>query len=196
MMVAICWGLLMAAVALRWSGPRLSDWRLQAIVAALLLLWALLPWPWGAGSWLSAYGGSLSVTSSVLALAALAQRFAGFGWPPRRELRGLCVVVLAVVVWFWPMSLGATAMDPYAWGYGDFRFSSALLVLGLAAWMLRAWFCCLLLVLAQFAYAGNLLPSDNLWDYLLDVWLVFWCLGWLIRDLRARRREAVQSASE
>ena len=53
---------------------------------------------------------------------------------------------------------------------------------GLAAWLLRAWYVLAMLVLAQFGLALELLASDNLWDYLLDVWLVFWAAGWLLRD--------------
>ncbi|MEQ9507999.1 MAG: hypothetical protein RLN92_03045, partial [Alloalcanivorax xenomutans] len=66
---------------------------------------------------------------------------------------------------------------------------------GEVAWLSRAYASCIILVVAQLAYAWRLLPSDNLWDYLIDPWLVFWASGWLIRDRllarRARQRLAV-----
>ena len=78
-----------------------------------------------------------------------------------------------------------------------------LLLIGLFAWMNRAYAPCVVLIAAQGAFYFNLLHSDNLWDYLIDPWLVFWATGWLVRDrlvvrrdVRAARRQAATSAGE
>ena len=71
------------------------------------------------------------------------------------------------------------------------------------AWMNRAYAPCVVLIAAQGAFYFNLLHSDNLWDYLIDPWLVFWATGWLVRDrlvvrrdVRAARRQATTRAGE
>lgn len=175
---------------LRDAGAR---WLLVAAVLGL----SLVPYPWGPVAWLRSYTGEFSITAVLLATVALLAHTSGQSWLTRRELRGFCLAVVLVAVWFYPMSLGATYLNPYEWGFGSYGLSSALLLAGLLAWLLRAWFCLAALVLAQFAYAAGLLPSDNLWDYLLDIWLAFWALGWLIRDgLRLwRERPSVQASS-
>ena len=78
-----------------------------------------------------------------------------------------------------------------------------LLLIGLFAWMNRAYAPCVVLIAAQGAFYFNLLHSDNLWDYLIDPWLVFWATGWLVRDrlvvrrdVRAARRQAATRAGE
>ena len=92
------------------------------------------------------------------------------------------------------MSMGSSYADPYALGFGDFVFSTALLLIGLLAWVTRAYASCLILVAAQCAFGAGWLASDNLWDYLIDPWLVCWAAGWLLRDrlLRARAMPAPQ----
>lgn len=109
---------------------------------------------------------------------------------PGEQQRMLSVTVLLVAVWFYPLSLGAAAPDPYALGFGDFRFSTALLLLGLAAWVSRAYALCLMLVLAQAAFHFRVLHSDNLWDYLLDPALVVYALVVLLRRPQPSAGEA------
>ena len=60
---------------------------------------------------------------------------------------------------------------------------------------MRAYATCLILVSAQLAFGADLLVSDNLWDYLIDPWLVLWAAGWLIRDrlLQARAMPAPET---
>ncbi len=172
--------LVYAAVLTRLLPMR--DRRLHLGLLGLVLALAWVPYPWGPVAWLASYTGEFSVTTVLLACTALAYRL---GWSPglaRSELRGLCLLVVGAAAVFYPLALGAAPLNPYEWGFGSYGFSSALLALGLAAWLLRAWYVLAMLVLAQFGLALELLASDNLWDYLLDVWLVFWAAGWLLRD--------------
>lgn len=195
MMAPLFSGLVAAAVLLRLTSPLITSPRSRVAILVLVLAWAWVPWPLGLHGWLESYMSYFSVTTALVALAALAWRLGGVTLIAEAQMRGLCVVVALVAVWFYPMSLGASPLDPYALGYGDFRFSSALLMLGLLAWLLRAWAACVILALGQLAYAAGLMPSDNLWDYLVDPWLALFAFGWLIRDGRKRLR-ASQPASE
>ena len=189
MSMALC--TVVVLLAWLWSlfGARVPDnWRWP--LALLLAVAMLLPWPWGVAHWLPAYLGQFSVVTVLLALDRLGRWFGPGGWLQDREVRKLAWLLPAVAVWFFPLSLGVTALDPYALGFGDFRLSTALLLLGLYFWIGRDYGLCLLLVAAQVAWRLELLPSDNLWDYLLDPWLVIWSLVWL-----ARRERVVSPAA-
>ena len=139
--------------------------------------------------------GLLSRNFGLLAVLAIQHRIVGHYWLPLKQLRGACMMLVLMALWFYPMSMGSSYTDPYALGFGNFQFSTALLLLGLLAWVLRAYATCLILVSAQLAFGADLLVSDNLWDYLIDPWLVLWAAGWLIRDrlLQARAMPAPET---
>lgn len=187
--------LVLVAVQLRMSAVLLSK-PARIVLALVVLVWALLPYPWGPAAWLLSYLSSFSVASGLLAVLAIKHRITGIYWLPQNQLRGACVLLVVLALWFYPASMGSTYLDPYALGYGDFTLSTILLLVGLAAWVMRAYASCLILVAAQLAFRFDLLASDNLWDYLLDPWLVCWAAGWLIRDrvLQSRSSGDGQSA--
>lgn len=184
--------LVLCAVVLRFAS--VLPVGVRAVLAVLVVVTALLPFPMGLAPWLLSYVSSFSVTSGLLALLAISHRLVGFRPMPEAQLRAACVMLVLLALAFYPMSLGTGYFDPYALGFGSFEMNTALLLLGLLAWVLRYYACCAVLVLAQFAYGAKLLASDNLWDYLLDPMLVGWAVGWLIRE-RASRNAAPASAS-
>jgi hypothetical protein len=161
----------------------------------LVFVWAVLPFPWGLAPWVNSYLAGFSISSGLLAVLAIQHRIVGHYWLPLKQLRGACMMLVLMALWFYPMSMGSSYTDPYALGFGNFQFSTALLLLGLLAWVLRAYATCLILVSAQLAFGADLLVSDNLWDYLIDPWLVLWAAGWLIRDrlLQARAMPAPET---
>lgn len=182
----IC-ALVLVAVQLRISAALLPR-NGRIVLAAVVFVWALLPFPWGPASWVLSYLAGFSVSTGLLALLAIQHRIVGHYWLPVGQLRGACILLVLLALGFYPMSMGSSYTDPYALGFGNFGFATALLLVGLAAWVLQAYACCLILVAAQLAFGAHLLASDNLWDYLIDPWLVFWALGWLVRDRALRRR--------
>jgi hypothetical protein len=180
--------LVYAAVLLKLLS--LNGARASAVVLIAALALAFVPYPWGPVAWLASYSGELSLTTVVLAASGLAVRAGWYAGPSRSELRGLCVLLAVTGALLYPLTLGVGRLNPYAWGFGSYPMSTALLLLGLGFWLLRWWHALAALVLAQFAAGRGLLASDNLWDYLLDLWLVLWAVGWLVADglrgLRAR----------
>lgn len=158
---------------------------------SLLVLLALLlaPWPHSPARWLWSFSGPLSLTSGLLALGVLVQAFGGQHWLPASEKRKLYLLLALFAPLFYVFALGFSAFDPYAAGYGDFRFSTALLLLGLWFWVGKDYALCLWLVSVQLAWRMDLLPSDNLWDYLFDPWLAGYALVQTL--IAGRRRDAV-----
>ena len=101
------------------------------------------------------------------------------------ELPYLAVILLVVAAIFYPMALGLTMTDPYGHGYYPTVLSALLLTFFcwavLAGWMLSAT----LIGLCLLAYAGRVLESDNLWDYLFDPFLVGGAALYLVSRGRA-----------
>lgn len=186
-MVSIICALVLAAVGLRFL-PTGASIRAKVMLVLVVMVASLLPFPWGLSGWVLSLTSDFSVTSGLLALVAIQHRMGGRPLLPVRELRFACILIVLLAMMYYPMSLGATYFDPYALGYGDFRFSTALLLLGLFAWISRAYASCLLLICAQLAYWFDALSSNNLWDYLLDPFLCFWTIGWLLRERISRLR--------
>ena len=191
--ILVC-ALVLVAVQLRISASLLSV-RGRIILSVLVFVWAVLPFPLGLAPWVNSYLAGFSISSGLLAVLAIQHRIVGHYWLPLKQLRGACMMLVLMALWFYPMSMGSSYADPYALGFGNFQFSTALLLLGLLAWVLRAYATCLILVSAQLAFGADLLVSDNLWDYLIDPWLVLWAAGWLIRDrlLQARAMPAPET---
>lgn len=185
MIASLISALVWAAVALRICHSRLGP-RARIAVFVVVLTLALLPFPWGLGGWLLAITGEFSITAGLLALLATVHRLRSKAVLTVSEWRAACVLMAVLALLYYPMSLGATYFDPYALGYGDYRLSTALLIVGLFAWVCRAYVSCFILIIGQLAYWGGVLGSDNLWDYLIDPFLCFWVFGWLLRDVFRR----------
>jgi len=88
-------------------------------------------------------------------------------------------VVLSGGVFLYPMALGLTYFDPYTLGYGSRPFLVVLFVLALWAVQRELYLVALCLCASVLAHSMGLLESRNLWDYLLDVWVVLYAMGFL-----------------
>jgi hypothetical protein len=132
--------------------------------------------------YLRGIAGDLSIPSLLLLASALVGLLGGPRLHDGRELEALAGLVLAAAALLYPMALGLTAFDPYAFGYPG---RERLLVVALSTIALVAWYRGLVLVvlgiaLALAAFRLELLESRNLWDYLLDPWLVVSLVGFTI----------------
>ncbi len=137
----------------------------------------------GTALWQFAYGltGQLSPTSWLLVLLwaikplRFTAMFQGFC-----KLPSLFLTCIGIGVFYF-MSLNNHGPDPYAWGYQPFE-----LIIFIASCMLVALphskGIAFLVSIDLVAYAGHLLQSDNLWDYLFDPILFIFLLLLLIRN--------------
>jgi hypothetical protein len=172
-----------AAVPNRW---------LRAGVAALLLVALLVPWTGtSAAAALRAVFGDLSMTSLALLVGWLAFRLGPDGLRARlageglaRQFAWLAAGLVATALVFYPLSLGATRFDPYAAGFYPSVLTALLLALFIGAACAGWWLAAALVACAYAGFAGHWLESNNLWDYLFDVPLALFALGWLVRHRR------------
>jgi hypothetical protein len=163
---------------------------LAAATAALLPLGGLM-----VAGYLRAALGDLSIVSQALLAVAVVGYVNGRRYLAEKETKILMSVIVLAGAFLYPAALGLTYFDPYALGYGSPWFAGVLLILTLAAWHLRLEWLAALVVAAVLARLLNALESRNLWDYLIDPWLLLYALLWLVRwGLQRTWRAAPRSA--
>ena len=169
-----------------------QEFPLIAKVFLILLIGNLFFWPLGLGMELplSAYVrgaiGDLSIVTMLLLWTSLL--------PASKSIPLVFKLAIAfIAVAFYPLALGLSMVDPYAWGYGSITFFIAVLffalVCGLANWNKGVW----ILAIAILAWSAHWHESANLWDYVLDPFLAIWALIALIGALYKRRRDKARS---
>jgi hypothetical protein len=141
--------------------------------------------------------GDLSiVTVYWLSCIAATRVTAGVPAIAPAQARAAMVTLSIAALILYPATLGLIQWDPYRLGYGMSLplICAATIVLLL---LLRQGFTAWALSLALLAYAGRLLESENLWDYLLDPWLASYALASLISmQIGHRRRKKTIEASQ
>ncbi len=91
-----------------------------------------------------------------------------FFFVPNDSLRGFFVLVVIVGLIFYPMTMGFSLMDPYAWGYTPHVMLLGCLGLILILEFMGQRFPATLILVSVAGYAAGLMESSNLWDYLMD----------------------------
>jgi len=162
---------------------------LVCFVLANLLFWPIftfvLPLELPLAAYVRGFTGELSITSMLLLWTAY--------FSPKKihvpaAMKGwIAIVALA----FYPLALGVSMLDPYAWGYGSITLLAAVIITALIAWLAGFNRIAIILALAILAWAAGWHESSNLWDYILDPFLGLWAIGSLIRSAwRARATRA------
>jgi hypothetical protein len=182
------------AVVITWLLQKTASqefpWMLKVLLT--VLIGNLFYWPLGFGmelplaAYVRGVTGDLSIVTLLLlwTSALLSAR-------PTPILFKFVIVLLALS--FYPFALGLGMIDPYAWGYGSIAFFIGVLtfalVCGLLNWVKGVW----IIAIAIIAWAAHWHESANLWDYLLDPFLVIWALLVPLGILNRRRKEKARS---
>jgi len=162
---------------------------LVCFVLANLLFWPVFalfsPLELPLAAYVRAFTGELSITSMLLLWTA-------YFSPKEIHVPLVMKVWIALVaIIFYPLALGVSMLDPYAWGYGSFALLAAVIATALIAWLAGSNRIPIILGLAILAWAAGWHESTNLWDYILDPFLGLWAIGSLIRSVwRARAARA------
>jgi hypothetical protein len=78
---------------------------------------------------------------------------------------------------FYPLALGFSMIDPYAWGYGSLPFFIAIILITFCLWWIKMYREVTLIALAILAWSLTIHETTNLWDYLLDPFIFLWCIA-------------------
>ena len=165
-------------------------WMLKVLLT--VLIGNLFYWPLGFGMELplAAYVRGVTGDLSIVTLLLL-WTSALLSAKPAPILFKFVIVLFALS--FYPFALGLGMIDPYAWGYGSIAFFIGVLtfalVCGLLNWVKGVW----IIAIAIIAWAAHWHESANLWDYLLDPFLVIWALLAPLGILNRRRKEKARS---
>ena len=147
--------------------------RCMAVLAVFILLWV----PVGAAHLpVLAYvrGWSSDLSTTLVALACLSLGHGLFGLPavPGRERLALNTAIVAAAALLYPTALGWGDWDAYRAGWGSWGMLASLLILSLACWVGGFRLVPALVGIALLAWTAGWMESGNLWDYLIDPWLV------------------------
>ena len=193
---------LTCATLLVWLLQR--NFEAQMPVAARIILALLLTnlfyWPLGLfmqlplAAYIRGVTGDLSVVSLLLLWSSvLLDRIDPRNTEAHFVPMGFKVAIVVIVFSFYPFALGLGMLDPYGWGYASIGFLIAVsifaAILAIANWSKGAF----IIALAILAWSMHWHESANLWDYLLDPFLMLWALLACISSVRRKRRERLQS---
>lgn len=156
---------------------RLSPAYRLAVLLGLVLV-ALIPLSTGLtlAGLLRGLTDDLAMTSIVWLVAASTIKL---GYLPPVPLAAkwplwLCFAVLGLVLY--PAALGLGMLDTYRWGYSPRALIVAVAALTVLFVLLRNTLGVVMLAFATLAFIVDLKPSDNYWDYLVDPFVVIYCL--------------------
>lgn len=119
--------------------------------------------------------GDLSVTTLLL----LAITFKAPSSASERSMLLMFIALMALALY--PFALGVGIVDPYRFGFGNFGFIAGLLLVALAAWFRQYTLLALSVSLAVLAWSIGWHESNNLWNYLIDPWVVIYALVVLVK---------------
>ncbi len=160
--------LLTAALCLLPLRPGRS--RTMGIVAAGLLI-PLLPLDGlDLAGHLYGHGGAISLPGLALLAAFTVPRFGGPDLLPPAQRRGWQRALILLALPLYSMALGYGPFDPYGMGFGGPLLPLALAVTAALLWFIGNRPSALLLLAVLWCWLLGLGESDNLWDYLLDLW--------------------------
>ena len=169
----------------------------KAIVYVLLLLFFLLTFISIDGNSINQYFRGIFNDLSISTLILVTYYLFTYQNPPIQTDSVLRIIALSGLI-FYPLALGLSPIDPYAWGYFNnihAYITSLLFLLTLLSLLTYAFYKKDLMTLicllgASLAFQQNLLESRNLWDYLLDpVIFIFALFSVIISMFRQIRSE-------
>lgn len=162
--------------------------RAGGMLGALIVLSVPL-WGLSLAGLLRGFTGDLSMMTLLFLLLVLVQTLAG---KPLVQEDNRCQALKAIAIagaLFYPFALGFSPFDPYRLGYGSLWLM--LTLLGFAAWaaLRHSILLALGIALAVAAWSIGWYESPNLWDYLLDPWLVIYAIATQAKRWWKQRRE-------
>jgi hypothetical protein len=182
-------GVTLAIVTLFVRVPRLRALPLPkraAGLAAMIIVLSIPLWGVSLAGLVRGITGDLSIATLVLLGLALVRSLTGRALVEEQNRNAMLRAILIAGLLFYPLALGLGMFDPYRLGYGNLWFM--LVLSGLAAWSSLRYSTLFALCIASAVAAWSVgwHESANLWDYLLDPWLVIYALAVQMKHLFAR----------
>ncbi|WP_038247993.1 hypothetical protein [Ghiorsea bivora] len=170
-------------LSLAWVRLVRLDASIKVNVATLFIIspFVVYPFVYSPVWWLRGLTGDLSLTTTVLLVAAVYVKLFDKKLIATKERKLMLWSVVGFGVVFYPLALGVGQLDPYVWGYANVYMLGMVLGLSLLLFLRQYYVFATTLLLAVLAWNVGLLQSVNLWDYLLDPFIFFYALLRLLR---------------
>ncbi len=185
-----------AALSLVFAGRNPHPGIRRKVASLMLAAIVLLVIPvggWNAAAWIRVLEPNPSFTLTGLLLVALASRLSGKKLLRRGDWRAAWGFGAAASVLLYPMGLGLTSVDPYAWGWERTLPCSVAAVAALLLLQGNRFGLVLLLPFAGFLL--GLQESVNFWDAVIDpCYAIFSILAVIVTGFRGAKSVALTSA--
>lgn len=161
---------------LRLAGIDISKRPGKLIAAAAALIFVLVPVKQvPMARFVAGFNANFSITLCLLLLNFFLRQVSGVRLFDRVALRTIGVSGLVLGLCLYVCSMNLVPFDLYRFGWGSIYLLAPLFLLTICLLLggNRAGF---VLAAAVAAYGLKLLESDNLWDYLVDPFVIGWCL--------------------
>lgn len=189
--LVVCAGCLWLLNLGRNRSSPVRPWTRWAAAVLFLVLWI----PSGAATlpllaYIRGVSSDLSITFVALACLSVFVQLRRLPALPVRERSALFYAVAVAAIFLYPLALGWGDWDAYRPGWGAPGMLWALLALAVTCLIRGLRLLPALIALALLAWSAGLLESGNLWDYLIDPWLVagaiFYCAKAVTRKFLMR----------
>ncbi len=131
--------------------------------------------------------GDVSITTQLLLACFLLSHLLNRDVLSEQNRKAVLMTTAVTGLVFYPMTLGLTGVDPYGFGFGSLELITLLAVVSLWSGYTRPG-AAVFLPLGVIGFNVGLLESANLWDYLLDPFVVGYSWVWLFIQVRRKRQ--------
>jgi hypothetical protein len=162
-----------------WKRP--EGWKptlVLVMISALIVIIPIKGLP--LGRWLISLNANFSIPFIAMLFNKVLENGFGVQLLDRKALFAMWIFAVAASITLYPMALGLGAFDPYAFGWGFSWLFVVLLIITLSLLLSKNRFG-IILMGCLLCYNLRLLESQNLWDYLVDPFLVLISGGVLVR---------------
>jgi hypothetical protein len=140
--------------------------KIAAFLLAIMVLFVIPFGGWSIAAWLRVLEPNPSISLTVLLLLALASRLAGQAWFRQQDWNAAWIFGAVAALVLYPMGLGLTRIDPYAWGWGP---GLPLAVAAISTLLLLQGNRYGVLLLLPFAgWLLGIQESTNFWNAIVD----------------------------
>lgn len=151
---------------------RLSGWATTLILCALAAVITIVPvGGLSLGRWLISFNANFSIPLTALLFSRVLKNACGIRLLDGNALLTCWIYSIITGAILYPMALGLGRFDPYEAGW-DFSWFFAVVFLTTVALLFMKNRFAVVLIVSVLAYNLHLLESTNLWDYLIDPFLV------------------------
>lgn len=183
------------ACLLKTAGLDVTKSPLRPVVLALPAVLVLLPVKhFPPARFIAGFNVSFSITLAVLLLSLFLGQITAVWLLDRRACRTLMLLGLISGLCLYPSAMNLVPVDLYRLGWGSVFLTVPLFFLTIVL-VLTGNRAGPVLAACVAGYALKLLESDNLWDYLLDPFLVIWCFFALLAEGFAFARRLLRGRS-